>query len=142
MPDGVQKGGSGSDPPSQRIDPEKLRHALSQFTATDNLYQHISGLFTYTDGVRFLADSVGAYWLLDLIASWQKRARKNYELSQLQIWELRVRSDRTATADILIDEGIPVYQQLIKFSDFPLDYLKLYLEGDVLMLPTERQEKD
>ena len=49
----------------KQLDP----HTLAQFTGTERWYRH--GLVrnvTYTDGVRYVADTAGAYWLIDIVA--------------------------------------------------------------------------
>jgi hypothetical protein len=117
---------------------DELRRALSHFTGTDEWHKHMSGLL-FTDGVKFLADTVGAYWLIDLIASWQKRARKDRMLREIQIWELRVDlAAHTAIAVCLRDTNDEAFRQEIPFTDFPLESVKFYLENDVLCLPSER----
>ncbi len=42
---------------------------LAQFTGTEQYYKHLGGL-VYTDGVKYLAEKAGSYWLLDIIASY------------------------------------------------------------------------
>lgn len=49
---------------------------LKQFTGTNCYYQHRFGCFVYTDGVRHVAKSGEAYWLIDTIASYQPRILK------------------------------------------------------------------
>jgi hypothetical protein len=115
--------------------PDELRGALASFTGTENYYAHMSGLH-YTDGVAFLAENAGAYWLIDLIASWQKRARKDPMLREFQLWELRV-TGREADAICFRDTNDEAFRQHIPFTDFPLSEVKLYLENEVLMLPGE-----
>ena len=44
---------------------------LAQFTGTENYFKHWSKRIVFTDGVRFLAESVDAFWLIDLITSYQ-----------------------------------------------------------------------
>ena len=42
---------------------------LSQFIGTENYYRHWTGHGVYTDGVKYLAEKAGAYWLIDAILS-------------------------------------------------------------------------
>src|SRR5262245_18551467 len=100
------------------------------------------GRLKYTEGVKYLAEQAGAYWLIDAIASYQSQPRfvRNERLRELQLWRLIVRLDRTAL--LTWSEDSPVEQHLvstqeIEFTDFPLDELTLYVEGDVLLLPSE-----
>lgn len=120
------------------MDPRDIEASLAQFAGSDNIYPHLSGL-VYTDGVKYLADTLGAHWFIDLIASWQKRARKDRTLREFQLWELRVDLEkRTAIAICFRDIGDEAFRQDIPFTDFPLASIRLYLENETLMLPTER----
>ncbi len=118
------------------MDPEILKQSLNQFTGTENYYRHWTGLIVFTDGVKYLADKAGAYWLIDLIASWQVRSK--VKKCPFQIWELKVNEDRTAVATMREDSDQPeVVRQEIPYTDFPLEKIKLYLVDGVLMLPSE-----
>jgi hypothetical protein len=109
---------------------------LRSFTGTESYHVHPSGM-RYTDGVKFLADTAGAYWLLDVIASWQPKALRDSSLREFQLWELQVKDDGTATAVCSRDTDDVAFRQPIPFTDFPLDYVKLYVEGGVILLPSE-----
>lgn len=114
----------------------ELRAALRSFTGTIEYHSHWSGL-RYTDGVKFLVEEAKAYWLLDLIASWQLEALRDAWLREFQLWELFLRADRTATIVCSRDSEDVAFRQEIKFTDFPLDYVKVYVEGGVVLLPSE-----
>ena len=117
---------------------------LDQFTGTDNWYRHWSGLL-YTDGVKFLAEKAGAgaYWLIDLIASYQPdpRVRGNKRLQEFQLWWLTCANSEGLVQLKEDSNNKVVLEQFIPFSDFPLASLKLYVEpgeqGPVLLLPSE-----
>ena len=86
--------------------------------------------------VKYLADKAEAYWLIDAIASWQ--VEKKVRNCPFQIWELKVNKDRTAILTMKEDTDEPeLVKQKIPYTDFPLDYQKLYLVDRVLMLPSE-----
>ena len=54
------------------ISPETLESDLAQFTGSENYYRHsLNRKFMHTDGVNYLAEKAGAFWLVDLIASHQ-----------------------------------------------------------------------
>lgn len=118
------------------MDAAELRRKLSLFSGTDNWHRHLSGLL-FTDGVKFLADEAGAYWLLDLIGSYQKRCRRDPMLRDFQIWELK-KTGNTARIGCLRDVNQPVLAQDIPFTDFPLDEITLYVENETILLPSER----
>jgi hypothetical protein len=117
--------------------PRELRARLAAFSATETIHPHSSRLFNYSDGVKYLADNAGAYWLLDLIAANFKRARKDRMLRQFQIWRLE-KTGSTAVLICLRDADDEAFRIRVPFTDFPLDSVKLYLENELLMLPSER----
>ncbi len=110
---------------------------LRQFTGSENWYRHgINSSVLYTDGVQFLAEQGGAYWLLDIIAIAQQH-ESHVAQEEFQVWKLQIRADRSAT--VLCDDGNGnvVYTQEIPFTDFPLDEVKLYFANNVIHLPSE-----
>jgi len=109
---------------------------LDQFTGTDQWHKHFTGLL-YTDGVKYMAETAGAYWLLDAIGSYQRQLNKNERLAEFQLWKLEVIESRgllTCRAD---SNEKPVISQEIEYTDFCLESIKLYVEGGVLLLPSE-----
>ena len=105
---------------------------LSNFTGTENYYCNKNYPFEYTDGVKYLAENGGAYWLLDAIASWQKELNS----SQIQFWMLIVNADNSAVLTCERDDE-PVITQQIPFTDFPLSEVTLWLCDGVLLLSSE-----
>lgn len=114
----------------------ELRAMLRTFTGTIEYHLHWSGM-RYTDGVKFLVERAKAFWFLDLIASWQLETLRDAWLREFQMWELFVRGNRTATAVCSRDSEDVAFRQEIEFTDFPLDYVKVYVEGGVVLLPSE-----
>lgn len=105
---------------------------------SESVYKHWTGWVFYTEGVRHMATDLGAFWLIDLIASHQKPIGKMPKLAGFQLWILKCDPDEVATASCHadIDEPAEVSQQ-IEYTDFPYRQQKLYLVDRVLMLPTE-----
>jgi len=122
-----------------------LESQLAQFTSTENYYRHSAGRMYYTDGVQYLAETAQAYWLIDLIASYQddKRITQDKMLRDMQIWHLDVDlTNRQATIVCKGDSDLmPTITQEIEYTDFPLNGIDLWVEntGDqiVLLLPRE-----
>ena len=109
---------------------------LDQFTGTSRYYRHrfAGQSILITDGVHYLADAAGAYWLLDAITTWQSV----FNTVGFQVWELIKHSDDTALLTMMEDIGQPLLvRQKIVWTDFPLDKVKLYLIDGVLLLPSE-----
>lgn len=110
-----------------------LKSELGQFTGTEHYYRHWLGL-RYTDGVKFLAEKAGAYWLIDLVASYQPRLKNE----AFQVWTLK-KTDKGFMA--VRDDGNDhiLRRQLISYSDIPTDILplKMCFTDNVLMLTSE-----
>jgi hypothetical protein len=66
-----------------RPDPEALLHELGYFTGDLERYRHWSRRLIYTLGIQHLAERAGAYWLIDLIASWQLKPEVAREYFQV-----------------------------------------------------------
>ena len=54
---------------------------LSQFTGSEQLFDHWTRSLRYTDGVSHVAQHGGAYWLIDAIASYQSEPEVKIERS-------------------------------------------------------------
>jgi hypothetical protein len=50
---------------------QDIINELSQFWGTENYHKHWLGL-VYTDGIKAMAELCGAYWLIDVVASYEK----------------------------------------------------------------------
>lgn len=118
------------------VDRTTIESTLAHFGGTENYYRHATGRLVYTDGVRFLAHAARAYWLIDVIASWQVRAQQDLALRDFQLWEVTVTGSR-ATVTCSRDAGDEAFRQEIPFTDFPLPSISLYVEWGVLLLPSE-----
>lgn len=108
---------------------------LEQFTGTTRYYPHGLGL-KYSDGVKFLADRAGAYWLIDSIALHQPHCLKDPMLQEIQFWKLKV-ENLSGVLTCERDEGDVYLSEPISFTDFPLDSITLYLADGILYLPSE-----
>lgn len=109
---------------------------LAQFTGTTRYYQHWLRQIVFTDGVHYVAETGGAYWLLDAIASYQPKLLTDPMLQQFQHWKLKVNNQK-AQLVCERDTDDVVLTQDIEFTDFPLDEIRFYLVAGVLMLPSE-----
>jgi hypothetical protein len=135
----------------------RVREYAEQANGTERYYKAALGSLTYTDGVKLIADTCGAYWLIDLVASWQPSViRKAVRLREaglggFQVWNftheprgaetgsLRSRWVARCWSDVP-GESLKLAAQVIPYSDLPtqLSPLKLYVEGGVLFMPEER----
>ena len=117
-------------------DTQKLINELSQFNGTENWYKNpLFPGYYYTDGIQYLAEQAGAYWLIDYIFS-------NQSISAIrkltfQAWKLDVNDDHTAKISVMDDNGAEVYSFHLEFTDFPLKEISLWLTDRILLLPSE-----
>lgn len=131
--------------------PQELETGLAQFTGTETWHRH--GMFRQllmTDGVMFLQEHAGAYWLIDAIGSHVFTNRKlSPQRNPFQVWTFRRSGDGNAPNQphrLFATDGNSeraIIAQKIEFSDFPLPEIRLYVvwdggfNGFVVMLPRE-----
>ena len=119
---------------------QEILDELPNFYGTE-AYHRWSALFrtfALTDGAQYIAEACGAYWLMDAIASYQQSYKgEDFVVAKLTKatasngWLLRLEDG---------NDGL-LADQLIEFSDFPLDEITLYVvrQDDlwVILLPSE-----
>jgi len=112
---------------------KNLNDEFKDYYGTQNYYRHWSGN-TYTDGVKAMAEKFKAYWLIDVVFSYQTGKAK---LIPFQIWEINSKENK-ATVIMKEDTNEPILvKQEIKFTDFPVGTFKMYFINKVLLLPSE-----
>lgn len=95
-----------------------------------------------SEGVSFLAEKAGAYWLADAIASHiVTNASLREKTGSIMFWNLKV-EDGSAVLTVRRDSGEPVLvRQEIGYTDFPLDEIDIWAgqngQGYTLYLPSE-----
>lgn len=115
---------------------QQLKTGLETFTGSQRWYRHeLYRLFTYTEGVQFLAMEAGAYWLVDLIFSLQYTAPK-VKNEGFQCWKLDMK-DYAATLICEDANGNKVYSEAIELTDFPMEEMTLWFTDNTLLLPSE-----
>lgn len=117
-----------------------IREELETFHGTSEYHKHLfpgKSPIILTDGCKFIRDQCKAYWLFDAILSYQGDHR--LDGINFQIWELRQqKKDLTWQLTCREDKGKrTLINQSIEFSDFPLDYIKLWVIDKVALLPSE-----
>lgn len=111
-----------------------LETELSNFTGTENWYKTLDSKTTYTDGIKYLADTRKCHWFIDIIASYQHLLRKK----DFQVWTLTVNDNGTAKVVCREDSDLdPVITHDIVFTDFPEPEVTVWLAGGVILLPSE-----
>ena len=109
---------------------------MAQFTGSEHWYRHgLIRAITFTDGAKYVADTAGAYWLLDEIATSQLEPGMVKE--PFQTWELRVNDNNSA--DLIVEDGNDnvIYKKRIEYTDFPKPGITLWYSNKVIFLPSE-----
>ena len=110
---------------------------LQQFTGTEQWYRHgLNRAVLFTDGAKYVADTCGAYWLLDEIALAQ-RYTKSLAVEEFQVWTLTVHPDRTAALVCDDGNGRKLLSKEIPFTDFPMETVTLWCSNNTILLPSE-----
>jgi len=110
-----------------------IKNELRQFTGTEQWYKHLSG-YLYTDGVLYVAQEGGAFWLVDKIMF---TTREKNNLQEFGVWKFEVNEDKSAV--LVCEDGNyhELYREKIEWTDFPLNRIELWFENGVLILPSE-----
>jgi len=135
---------------------DKLTHGdLAQFTGTDTWFRHgLARKVLYTQGVQYMAEQAGAYWLVDKIAilngfpagPHDDPGVTKLQAEPFQAWKLKRDAEGDGAWLTVTDGGkaggdpVEVYRERIEFTDFPLDEIDLWVEvGEcpVILLPSE-----
>lgn len=104
------------------------------YNGSDTFHKHWLG-FIYTEGVRDLAADYGAFWFIDIVASY--RTHKKVRAEGFQVWKLkRVKDDQFIAICEDGNDNIVITQK-ISFSDFKDDDLTFWCIDGVIMLPSE-----
>lgn len=117
-----------------------IKKNLAQFHGTEEYHKHLfpgKSPILLTDGCKYVRDNCEAYWLFDAIQSYQDHA--TIKKSSFQIWELKhSMNDLSWLLTCREDTGKkPMISQEIEFSDFPIDYIKIWVIDKVALLPSE-----
>lgn len=114
----------------------QLKAELRYFTGSEQFYRNplFSG-YRYTEGVQYLAEKAGAYWLIDYILS--NQIDKQLKGQRFQTWKIHVTQDDHAIITVDNGDGNQLQQFRLSFTDFPFEHFTLWLVDSVLMLPSE-----
>ena len=112
-------------------------NTLAQFTGSQHFYKHgpVREVL-YTEGVEYVVENAGAYWLLDEIALAQRHIIP-VKREDIQVWDLKVNADQTATLTCGDGNGREVYAKRIEFTDFSEPGIRFYYADWVIHLPSE-----
>lgn len=112
-----------------------LSNDLAAFKRPDRLYPHaIVHTSKLTDGVRYLATTANAYWLVDEIVFAQ--ATRKVRNVEFQVWDLTVTNSK-ATLVCYDDKDEVILIRDIGYTDFPLPSIRLFYTNKTLLLTGE-----
>jgi len=140
--------GEEGDTVAEKMSGAELEEMLANYYGSETFTRYLGDL-VLTEGVLAMAEAVGAFWLLDLIWSYQPKLRSDEQTREMQFWTLTVGEDKSAVATCERDTDDVVIRQKIEFTDFPKTAkpIRIWVEraGDpdgktfyVVMLPSER----
>ena len=117
-----------------------IERNLKQFHGTEEYHMHLfpgKSPILLTDGCKYIRDDLQANWLFDAIISYQ--THKALKGVNFQVWELKhLKVDLSWQLTCREDTGTkPLIKQSIEFSDFPVDYIKIWLIDNIALLPSE-----
>ena len=120
---------------------EHIKLGLKQFHGTETFYQIPLIQTRFTDGLKYLADTAECFWLLtDVSVIAKSLMDKSYficiDFKRLSRKEQQLMG---CEATISYSDGNSHFYEVHKyaFTDFPLDWLRLYFVDGTLMLPSE-----
>jgi hypothetical protein len=118
---------------------------LNQFHGSEHNTRHgMNRNLIYTEGVAYVAEDGGAYWLLDDIAIAIAFDPK-LKVEGFQSWILKREKGNAARLTADDGNGNILYSKAIEFTDFPLDGIQFYVvdapdfgeNAIMMMLPSE-----
>lgn len=120
---------------TEKLTIEQLQHTLAHCTGTAQWYKDpFYPTMLYTDGIKLMAETAGAFWLVDYIgfnvypmlnktAPYKIRFTSNEGKGTLSVWETGAKE--------------PKFVYPIEYTDFPQGSIEMYLMDNVLLLPSE-----
>ena len=121
---------------------DRVREYMAQTTGSQDIHEHFFGVYPrlfYTDGLDFVAETCGARWLIDAVASHQPALKRE----EFQVWRLsKPAADGEPWLLTAFDDvpGRLLIRQEIEYSDFPVNLtpFEFWVENNTAMLKEER----
>jgi len=120
----------------ESISKQEFQTVLKGFIGSEQYHRHRlpNGMYLLlTDGCNYVREKGEAYWLFDLILSWQLKPRKH----RFQVWKLEKQNDNTWFAECTDGNNMFIVGQEIGCCDFPLDKIEIWVIDGICLLPTE-----
>ena len=122
---------------TKTISPADFLYTLNVFAGTFKYHIHRLGKLSInlTDGCDYVRTEARAYWLFDAILTHQLTSI--IKKQKFQVWRLKKQEDDTWL--LICEDGNKniLAKQNIKYSDFLVPEITIWLVDGVAMLPTE-----
>jgi len=105
---------------------------LRHYNCSENYYKAGFG-FIYTDGVNAFCSEFECYWFLNVILSYQSKMRQE----DFQVWKLERNENGSAKVICSNGNGKQLISQKIPFTDFKPNEGTVWIENNVIFLPSE-----
>jgi hypothetical protein len=105
---------------------------LKEYTCTENYYKYNFGMLL-TDGALQLAKTYGAFWFLEVIVSYQSQLKTE----EFQVWTLTRYDDDSCLIRCTDGNGRQLKSQEIDYTDFICATATLWVEKNIILLPSE-----
>ena len=105
---------------------------LRQHNCSDEFFKYNFGMII-TEGAKALADNFHCYWFLDVIASYQPQLRKE----GFQVWTLTKYDDDSCLIRCTDGNDRQLKSQEVDYTDFAATSATLWVEHNVILLPSE-----
>jgi len=114
----------------------ELANDLTSFTGSEHWYRYpLNKAILYTDGVAYFAETAGAYWLFDIIATQPEILSTMRD--GLAVIELRVDKDNLAVLTCEDGNYNIGYTRIIDYTDTPVGLWKFFFTDNTILLPSE-----
>lgn len=101
---------------------------------TERWYKYNFGMLL-TDGIKDFAETCGAFWLIDEIVNSQ--LIKDIKDLEYKCWKLKHIEGRSFSLTCTDGNENIIYTKKIPFSDFKYNSVTIWVEGNVVLLPSE-----
>jgi hypothetical protein len=110
---------------------------MAQFTGSETFYRYgLAGDVLFTEGVNYVVDTAGAYWLLDIICIANVYETK-VRAEEFQLWVFTVRENSTGVVTCGNGNGRIIYGQALNFTEFPEPGIKMYFRNVTILFPSK-----
>jgi hypothetical protein len=105
---------------------------LKEHTSSEHYHSYMCGMLL-TDGALAMCEKFSCFWFADVICSYQHKLKNE----EFQVWSLGKNEDSSAIVLCTDGNDRVLISQDIPWTDFKADVATLWVEGNVILLPSE-----